>query len=226
MNILAFDTSTDNLGIALKNDRGTYSFTLCEALRHSEKLLPLAELVLDAAGTKISEIDLLVCAKGPGSFTGLRIGMSTVKGMAFALSVPVVSVPTLDFLASGYNYFDGAVIPVLDAKKNRFYTAVYDEGIRKSDYLDADCREIAVITKNYKKVLLTGPDSIKLYMQLKDSAVIDLKNIFTDDASNKSRIINCLELGHEMYKNGNIDSDDSGPVYIRKSDAEENSASE
>ncbi|MDX9800905.1 MAG: tRNA (adenosine(37)-N6)-threonylcarbamoyltransferase complex dimerization subunit type 1 TsaB [Spirochaetia bacterium] len=226
MNILAFDTSTDNLGIALKNERGTYSFTLSEALKHSEKLLPLAEMVLGAAGTKISEIDLLVCAKGPGSFTGLRIGMATVKGMAYALSVPVISVPTLDFLASGYNYFDGAVIPVIDAKKNRFYTAVYAGGSRKSEYLDTGFREIAGLAKKYEKTLLTGPDCGKLYMQLKEEAEIDLKNIFPDLYSNKSRIINCLEMGYEMYKNGEADKDDSGPVYIRKSDAEAQSALE
>ncbi len=226
MNTLAFDTSTDNLGIALKTEKGIYSFSLSETLKHSEKLLPLTEMLIDTAGSSVSDINLVVCAKGPGSFTGLRIGMSTAKGIASALSIPLVSVPTLDFLASSLYIFDGAVLPVIDAKKKRYYTALFDNGRRKSEYLDVEVNEVVELIRDYDRILLTGPDSGKLYEEISQVLADRGKKVFNDHSSKNSRIISCLETGIDMYLKGMSDPDNSGPIYVRKSDAEEKSALE
>lgn len=226
MNTIAFDTSTENLGIALKTDKNLYTVALNESLKHSEKLLPITEKLFLAAGIKMNNIDLVVCSKGPGSFTGLRIGMATAKGIAFALSVPLVSVPTLDFLAFNLSFFDGAVIPVIDAKRGRYYTALYEKGVRKTDYLDAEYDQIIKLSNKYQKILLTGPYSSKLYNDILNNKHIDNKNIFLDPCSKANKVNICLEIGVDLYNKGIADSDDSGPIYIRKSDAEEKSAME
>ena len=222
MNILAFDTSTENLGIALKTEKSLYTISLNESLKHSEKLLPLAETLFNAAGINAKDINLVVCSKGPGSFTGLRIGMATAKGIAFALSVPFVSVPTLDFLALNLSFFDGAVIPVIDAKRARYYTAIYENGDRKTDYLDAEYKEIIELSKKYQKILLTGPYANKLYNDILCNKDIADKNIFLDPCFKNNKVDICLEIGADLYSKGITDSEDSGPIYIRKSDAEEN----
>lgn len=222
MNILAFDTSTDNLSIALKTPKGTFTIGQSEALKHSERLLPLVRQITEWAGIEIKEINFLVCAKGPGSFTGLRIGIAAAKGIAFALSIPIVSVPTLDFLASGYHFFDGAVLPAIDAKRNRFYTAIYKDGKKISDYLDVEANKIAELVKNYNKILITGPDSDKLYIELIEKEGSNNNTRFIiDPLSKNSRVLECLEAGIKLYEKGIVDSDNSGPVYVRKSDAEE-----
>jgi len=221
MNIIAFDTSTENLGIALKTDKSLYTIALNESLKHSEKLLPLAETLFQAACIKKENIDLVVCSKGPGSFTGLRIGMATAKGIAFALSVPFVSVPTLDFLAFNLSFFDGAVIPLIDAKRGRYYTAIYEKGCRKTDYLDAEYREIIELSKKYHNLLLTGPYSNKLYNDILSNKDMTDKNILLDPCSKDNKVSVCLEIGADLYSKGITDSDDSGPIYIRQSDAEE-----
>ena len=221
MNIIAFDTSTENLGIALKTDKSLYTIAFNESLKHSEKLLPLAETLFHAAGIKAGNINLVVCSKGPGSFTGLRIGMATAKGIAFALSIPLVSVPTLDFLAFNLSFFDGVVIPVIDAKRGRYYTAIYEKGNRITDYLDAEYKEIIQLSNKHQKILLTGPYANKLYNDILCNKEIDNENISLDPCSKTSKVNACLEMGADLYSKGIIDSDDSGPIYIRKSDAEE-----
>lgn len=224
MNTLAFDTSTDNLGIALETEKGFYTFSLRQSLKHSEKLLPLTEFLIGSAGIKTSQIDLVVCAKGPGSFTGLRIGMATAKGISTGLSVPLVSVPTLDFLAAGLDFFDGAVVPVIDAKKNRYYTAVYAGGKRKSPYLDLNSGEIVDLLRDFNNIIFTGSDGGKIFSETAANPDLKRKSVFCDPLAQNSKIAACLEMGKRLFEKGETDSDSSGPVYIRKSDAEEKSA--
>ncbi len=84
MNILAFDTASSLLNIALSTDRGFFEINHSIGLTHSEHLLPSVDYLLKTAGSTASELDLIICTRGPGSFTGLRIGMATAKGMAAA----------------------------------------------------------------------------------------------------------------------------------------------
>ena len=138
MTTLAFDTSTEILGICLEQDDKYYSYSAKAGLKHSENLLKEIDHLYSSSGIDKKSTDLIVCAKGPGSFTGLRIGMSIAKGLSDGFGCPMISVPTLDILACGYSYLKGAVMPVLDAKSGKVFTAVYVDGKRVTDYLDIE----------------------------------------------------------------------------------------
>ena len=215
MTTLAFDTSTEILGICLEQDDRYYSYTAKAGLKHSENLLKEIDHLYSSSGIDKKSTDLIVCAKGPGSFTGLRIGMSIAKGLADGFGCPVISVPTLDILAYGYSYIKGAVMPVLDAKSGKVFTAVYENGKRVSEYLDIEKDKLSSIFTTYNEVFLTGsyaPAVIELYPSE--------KKLTLDPDWNSCRIESCLALGKALFAEGKQDPDNAGPIYIRPSEAE------
>ncbi len=213
VNILAFDTSSKLLSIALKTEKGLYETFISGGFRHSENLTMLIRNLAETAETELKELDLIVCTSGPGSFTGLRIGISTAKGLSFALSVPMVIIPSLDMMAQGLEFFDGAVLPVLDARKKRFYAAVYENGERKSGYLDASPEDIEAAIKGYGRVLLTGPDAPEFNSLTGGKYTV---NPSFDRANARFLIQPGID---EYLKNGGA-SEACGPLYLRKSEAE------
>lgn len=127
MNVLVCDTSSQALTVGLFTDGFKEVRTIGgRTVQHSERLVPTVVELCNDAGLDTKDIDLLVCTRGPGSFTGLRIGMAAFKGMAFALGKPMVSVSTLEAYASCVGAFDGAIVPVIDAKKKRWYLAAFE----------------------------------------------------------------------------------------------------
>ena len=128
MLILAFESSAKAASVALCRDGALISqYTQCSALTHSRTLLPMAENLLKNLGLTLKDIDLLACSRGPGSFTGVRIGVSTVKGLAFADDKPVCGVSTLQAMAyNGVSAHEGSIICcVMDARRNQFYNALF-----------------------------------------------------------------------------------------------------
>lgn len=215
MTTLAFDTSTEILGICLEQDDRYYSYTAKAGLKHSENLLKEIDHLYSSSGIDKKSTDLIVCAKGPGSFTGLRIGMSIAKGLADGFGCPVISVPTLDILAYGYSYLKGAVMPVLDAKSGKVFTAVYENGKKVSEYLDIEKDKLGSIFTTYNEVFLTGsyaPAVMELYPSE--------KKLTLDPDWNSCRIESCLALGKALFAEGKQDPDNAGPIYIRPSEAE------
>jgi len=127
MTVLSIDSSALPVSCALISDgRMTAEFTVSIKLTHSETLMPLVDDMLKKCGLSLKDVDALAVSKGPGSFTGLRIGCATVKGLAMALDIPVIPVPTLGALA--YNIFcPGAlVVPMMDARRRNVYAAIYE----------------------------------------------------------------------------------------------------
>lgn len=126
MIILAFDTAMSSLSVGLIKDGGTL-FEVIDATgkHHGETLMPAVEYVMRKADIKIEEVDLLAATIGPGSFTGLRVGMSTLKGLACATSLPAVGISTLDALAFNAAHLSIPVCAVLDARKGEIYAALY-----------------------------------------------------------------------------------------------------
>ncbi len=126
MRVLAVETSTLAGGVALLDgERLRGEYVLDVAATHSERLLPAIERLLADAGYAPRDLTGLAVAVGPGSFTGLRIGLSTVKGLALALGVPVAAVPTLDAMAAALPFAALPVCPVLDARKGEVYACRY-----------------------------------------------------------------------------------------------------
>lgn len=216
MNILTFDTASEKLSAAVRIDSEIFTIAINQGFKHSEKLLPAIDKLFEISGSSIDSIDLIGCTRGPGSFTGLRIGMATAKGLAYGKNIPIISVPTLDFYSYNLNFFNGAVLPVIDARKNRFYTALYSNGIKKSEYLDITTEEIDILVKDYDKVLITGPHCKIFFEKLGSN-----KKFSSDPFASINKIDFLIDITEKLYYNGAIDSEGQGPVYIRKSDAEE-----
>jgi len=124
--ILAFESSAKAASAALvKDGRLLSQYSQCSGLTHSRTLLPMAEDMLKNAELKLSDVDLIAVAHGPGSFTGIRIGVSMVKGLAWAAEKACVGVSTLEALAWHGVAVGGYVCPVMDARRNQVYNAIF-----------------------------------------------------------------------------------------------------
>lgn len=131
MRVLAFDTATSACTVAVMAEgRVRSELTLQVPRAHSTRLMPLIAQALEEAGVDRREIDAIAVGVGPGSFTGLRIGLATAKGLAFALEKPVVPVSTLAATAYGTGAQIGLVVPLLDAKRDRVFAGIYAAGDR------------------------------------------------------------------------------------------------
>ena len=161
MKILAIDTSTDYLSLAiLKDDSLAAKFHKKADRRHSILLVPMIDKLLKRVKLKIKDIDCFAVSVGPGSFTGLRIGVTVVKGFAYTLNKKIVAVPTLDVIAENAKSFNGVICPVLDARKNKVYACLYKSDgktIKKiSKYLLLPLDELLKKVSEYDKVLFLG----------------------------------------------------------------------
>ena len=217
MNILVIDTSTAVLSIALRTDESYEERLIDGRFSHSEDLLPEIEDLLKRAGQDISSLSLIIVAKGPGSFTGLRIGMASAKGIASALSIPVVSVPTLEAVAASVQSYPGPVVSVIDAKRRKFYLSVTENGRKTVEERDGDASDVKdVLSASGVPALITGPDAALFASKLDNSFsfIVD-----PDSPRNISKAL--LRLGLEKFEKNGPDDIGEGPVYIRRSDAEE-----
>ena len=126
MLILAFESSARAASVALVEDGRLLSqYSQCSGLTHSRTLLPMAEDMLKNAELSLDKVDLFAVAHGPGSFTGIRIGVSTVKGLAWAADTPCVGVSTLEAMAWHGLAAGGLVCPVMDARRSQVYNALF-----------------------------------------------------------------------------------------------------
>ncbi len=126
MKILALDSSATVASVALCEDETLLAeYTLNNGNTHSETLLPMVETLLSHFGITVDDVDLFAASTGPGSFTGVRIGAATLKGLAFAKNTPCVGVSTLEALAENAVALGGLVCPVMNARRAQVYTALF-----------------------------------------------------------------------------------------------------
>lgn len=126
MKILALDSTAIVSTVAITdNEKLLAEFTINNGNTHSETLLPMIEASLKVLKLTVDDIDLFACSAGPGSFTGVRIGAATIKGLAFDKSKPCAPVSSLDALAHNLPYADGIVCPVMNARRNQLYNAIF-----------------------------------------------------------------------------------------------------
>ena len=142
MIILSLETSSPVASLALTDDDDTLSeISLDSGLTHSRTLLPEIKNMLDRSGISVPDLSLLTVGLGPGSFTGLRIGLAAAKGLAFAAEKPLVGVPTLDAMAGSASRESTIICPVVDARKGQVYASLYrmdrNEGPRRLTAPDA-----------------------------------------------------------------------------------------
>lgn len=219
MNILSIDTSTQILSIALKTE-ATYEERLVDGnFAHSEDLLFEIESLLDRAKISLKDLNLLICTRGPGSFTGLRVGMATLKGFSSALSIPLVSIPTLEAIEKSASLYSGPILSVIDAKKKRFYLRLADKDEIIIGDRDGNPNDIIPYIDNNKTTLVTGPDCALFAKRIWEIA--PNARIVVDNYAPRNLSKALIEIGIERLNNQGADDIGQGPVYIRRSDAEE-----
>lgn len=216
MNILAFDTATEYLTVALKTDPGLYTIHHHIGFKHAEYLMRSVDHLLGLKSLSMKEIDLVVCTRGPGSFTGLRIGMATAKGLAAPLSIPLVSVPTLCLYAQDTPFTTDLLASVLDARKKRYYISLFDRQGEVATELDVSSQELIERYLKDRSLTLTGYDAPRLASELSSVS----QKICIDPFYDRSRASALCDMGSDLFQNQGPDAADAGPVYLRKSEAE------
>jgi len=225
MRTLALETATLTASCAVVEDgRVLGELTTSHAKTHSQQLVPMIESLMELLDLGTGQIDLYAASIGPGSFTGLRIGIVTVKGMAYAQKKPVCGIPTLDALAYSVNDFNGVICPMMDARNNQVYTAVYrkkdGDFQRISDYHAIHINDLAAILAGFREEVLILGDGAPLHCEMLKTAVgfpvrqAD-KALFLPRAA-------CTALLAEKKAQQGLLSNPFGlePMYLRKSQAE------
>ena len=149
MIILSIDSSTPVAGIAISEGRQLLGeVTIYTKNTHSEKLMPLVQSLLQELHLDVKDLDAVAVTQGPGSFTGLRIGMATAKGLVQGAGKQLIAVPTLDCLAYNLVHYPGIICPIMNAQKKQVYTALYRSGkdglTRLSDYQAIAAEQLAM----------------------------------------------------------------------------------
>ena len=222
MYILGIDTSAVTATAAVcRAENGVITdhalFSLKNGLTHSENLLPAIDNVLRALGVSARELGLVAVSVGPGSFTGVRIGVATAKGMAFAHDIPCAGVSTLEMLSMNCRGFAGTVCPVMDARRNQFYNALFKDGKRLCADRCVSFEEICAETGEKEEIMLCG-DGARLFKSLcGDRPNIKLPPLCAEDQNGLS----VCEAGYKKYLGGEcVTHSGLRPVYLRVSQAE------
>ncbi|MBF0344690.1 MAG: tRNA (adenosine(37)-N6)-threonylcarbamoyltransferase complex dimerization subunit type 1 TsaB [Nitrospirae bacterium] len=228
MRILSIDTSSEIGGVALiDTDTGLLGELIISTQRKkktfSERLMPSIDFLLSSTGCHISDVEAFAVTVGPGSFTGLRVGLSTVKGLAFATGKPVLTIPTLQALAYNFRLSAYPVCAILDARKDEVYGAVFQwQDNRPSTLVKAGVYGINELLNNItsEKIVFTG-EAIPIYQDVickhfKNNAILAQV-----DAMYVSPVTVGL-LGLDKLKEGDVCRiEDLAPLYFKKSQAEE-----
>ncbi len=221
MKILAVDTTTSSCSVAIIDDNATLAeLTLHDRETHSRSLLKNIDEVLKQADLDILNIDSFAVATGPGSFTGLRIGLSTVKGLSAATGAPVIGVSSLKSLALGLSVYDKQICSIIDARKNEVYAAIYravDNGI---ETIVGECVvSPAVLAEKISDETLFAGTGVSVYRGLIEAAVGN-NAFFCEEQYNHINAVNVGVLARITLKQGTFGTASIVPDYIRKSDAE------
>ena len=224
MIVLGIDSSTQVNTIALLQD----GQLLCEAIlntrkNHSQRLMPMIDILLKEAGLTIENVDGVAVSSGPGSFTGLRIGMTTGKALAWSRNKPLVGIPSLDGVAFNAQGVTGTICPILNAKRNEVYTALYKmvkgELQRISDYMAVEPLELIKRLQNQSQVTLLG-DGIEEFISIFAENLGDRLAV-PSSANRLPRASHIAYLGWRRLLKGEADDViNLAPLYVRKADAE------
>lgn len=237
MRFLAIDSSGLVASVAVVEDNVTIAeYTINYKKTHSQTLLPMLDELKSMTELDLHTIDAIAVAAGPGSFTGLRIGSATAKGLGFALGTPIIPVPTVDALAYNLYGSDKLICPIMDARRNQVYTGLYI--FEKSDndntlgydmcIMEKQCavdlseiieRINEIGAKTGMEVIFLG-DGVAVYKD-KIEELIKINYSFAPACCNRQRAACVATLGSVLYKNGICQSAvEHVPDYLRLSQAE------
>ena len=213
MLILGISTSSNIASVALSKDAECIKeLNNNNNKTHSETLLPLINELLSETNIKLQDINLIACDNGPGSFTGIRIGISTVKAIAESLNIPVIAVSSLEGLA--YNIHDSECIcSLIDARNNQVYCGLFDSNHTLiGNYMADDINTILPVINQNKDILFVGDGAVA------HKGLLNINNFRSDNLLHAKNINLCA---FNKFSKGEILSADSIlPMYLRKSQAE------
>ena len=225
MRILALDTSTNVATVAiLENDVIIGEYSCNRGKTHSQKLMPMIQNLLEKVGLSATDIDAFAASIGPGSFTGLRIGVTTAKAMAFAVQKPVISISTLDALAYNLQMSNALICPMIDARNSQVFTAIYkfvDGRLEKlTDYMGIHINELTDIIRPMEgKIVLLG-DACNMHKDYFIGEVGERVSIAPPNIA-LAKASSVAVLARNAFVDGKLESCyDMVPFYLRKSQAE------
>jgi len=215
MLIFASDTSLESASCALiKNDKVIKEVTINNNKRHAINFMPMVENFFNEIDYTLNDIDVFAISSGPGSFTGLRIGITSIKSMAYALNKKVIMVPTLDILAYQSYEKNKILCPLINARNSQVYTAIYKEK-RETEYMGVHIDELINLLQKYNRDIILSGDGATLHIKYMQSKI---KNKIIFENSNtypKASACGLMAINYDK-----IEAKDAVPFYLRQSQAE------
>mgnify|MGYP003303092816 FL=1 len=215
MKILSISTSSNIASVSIsENDDCILELNINNNKTHSETLMPLIDELFKTTGLNLSDIDAVACDIGPGSFTGIRIGISSIKAIAETLNIPVIDVSSLEALA--YNIQDEnckTICSLIDARNNQVYCGIFDKSHNLlENYLADDINIVKEVLNKYEDILFVGDGAI-IHKDL-----LEIEDFKSDNVIHSKNIAKCA---YNKFKNNNTKTADTiMPLYLRKSQAE------
>lgn len=225
MKVLGIDSSGMVASVAVVEDMQMLAeYTIDYKKTHSQTLLPMLDEVAKMIELDLAQIDVIAVAAGPGSFTGLRIGSATAKGLGLALKKPLVSVPTLEGMAYNFCGSDHLICPMMDARRSQVYTGIYEfDGNtlkRVEDQMAVTISEIlGKLNQMGRKVILSG-DGVQVYRDIIEKE-LTVPYIVAPAHLNRQRAGAVAALGLQYAKEGKTETAmEHQPDYLKLSQAE------
>lgn len=224
MRILGIESSSMVASTAIVEDGITMAEYTADFKRtHSQTLLPMIDAMISLLGIELSSLDAIAVSGGPGSFTGLRIGSATAKGLGLALKKPLIHVPTLD--ATAYNLFgaSGLICPIMDARRNQVYTGIYRFETEFQTVMSQDAMDMGLLIERLnsmgERVIFLG-DGVPVYEAMIRERM-SVPFVFAPANCNRQRASSVAALGALYYAEGKTETAaEHEPDYLRKSQAE------
>lgn len=224
MRILGIESSSLVASVAIVEDGITMAeYTANFKKTHSQTLLPMIDEMVNLLGIELSTLDAIAVSGGPGSFTGLRIGSATAKGLGLALDKPLIHIPTLDATAYGLYGTSALICPIMDARRNQVYTGLYRfekefTVVMEQDALDMD-ELIEKLNSMGERVIFLG-DGVPVYRSLIEEK-LSVPFDFAPANVNRQRAASVAALGATYFAEGKTETAmEHKPDYLRKSQAE------
>lgn len=224
MKLLGIDSATEAASCAvIDDDKLLGEITFNYKKQHSVIIMNMIDYLLNNLKISIDDLDGFAVSKGPGSFTGLRIGMAVVKGLSEGSKKPFVSVSSLDTMAYSLAYTNGITCPIIDALRNNVYTALYtfqnDKLNKISDYMAISVDDLIKILRDYNLPVTFIGDAVPKFKETLETK-LDKVN-FSPAHLNLVKASGLCELGINLMREGKFDNPlSSAPIYLRKSQAE------
>ncbi len=218
MKALAIDCAVSKLTVAVKNEKNIIKLVADVGLKQSEKLLPTMDFVLKESGLSVSDLDYTTITIGPGTFTGLRLGLSALKALTLSNNIPIYGIPSLDAYAWPYKTAIETVLSVIESKEDDFFYAFYIRGEKISKEENLDIEDILKQIDAENSILVCGPSSKAFVERTNEITPLYSLHCFTPENDACESLFEIAEKLIAEKKEPLQDYD--GPLYFRKSEAE------